>query len=261
MFDEGLFKIFSDNESKSSEAEQTSELGIESVDFNKRPIVLSVGGSLVAQEKPNVTYIAKFAEKIKELYDSGYRFAIVVGGGIVCRNYIAAAKSLGANNFASDSLAIMVTRVNAMLVIQAIERAYPKVLTDVLEAKPIIDSGKIPIYGGLLPGITTDCVAALVAESLGGDFINLTNVDGVYSSDPKENPRAKFYPQLSYNRLISLIKLAESKPGQNIVLDLPSCLVLKRSNIPTIILNGNDLENFEKAVRGEPFVGTRITSE
>ena len=259
MFDEGLFKIFSEEPEQQSEQHSSSAVEeIESIDFGKKTVVLSVGGSLVVQEKPNTSYIAKLAERISNLYKSGYRFAIVVGGGVVCRNYIASAKALGANNFLADSIGIRITRLNAMLMIQALENAYPKVLTDVFQAKPIIDSGKIPVYGGLLPGITTDCVAALVAEYLGAEFINLTNVDGVYSADPKVNPHAKFYPEISYDRLLSLIKLAGSKPGQNVVLDLPACLILKRSNIPAIVLNGNDLDNFVAAVEGAEFRGTRI---
>jgi hypothetical protein len=49
-----------------------------------------------------------------------------------------------------------------------------------------------------------------------------------------------------------------SKPGQNIVLDLPCCLILQRSNLKGIVLNGTDIENFEKAVKGEQFNGTVI---
>ncbi|MCX8190104.1 MAG: UMP kinase [Candidatus Diapherotrites archaeon] len=257
MFDESFFKIF--NESQASEKQPTESSGdVEEIDFDRKPVVLSVGGSLIAQEKPNASFIGKFSEKIKELWTEGHRFAIVVGGGAICRNYIAAAKALGANNYSADALAIMVTRVNAMLLIQGLEKAYPQVLENVFASKKVLNAGMIPVYGGLLPGITTDCVAALLAEFLGGTFINLTNVDGVYSSDPRDNPRAKFYPEISYERLISLISVAESKPGQNLVMDLPSCLILKRSKIPAIILNGNDLDNFASAVRGLPFKGTKV---
>ncbi|MEM4598306.1 MAG: UMP kinase [Candidatus Diapherotrites archaeon] len=256
MFDENFFKIF--NESQPSEQKPEATNDVEEIDFERKPFVLSVGGSLVAQEKPNAAFIGKFSEKIKELWAEGYRFAIVVGGGAICRNYIAAAKALGAENYSADALAIRVTRVNAMLLIQGLERAYPDVLENIFDSKKVLSAGMIPVYGGLLPGITTDCVAALLAEFLGATFINLTNVDGVYSSDPKENPRAKFYPEISHERLISLISVAESKPGQNVVMDLPSCLVLKRSRIPAIILNGNDLDNFASAIRGMPFKGTKV---
>ena len=262
MLDEGLFKIFEDNEESTEETSTAGSMAepIESITFAKT-IVVSVGGSLIIKEKPDAALIGKLAEKINSLHKRGYRFVIVVGGGKVCRNYIAAAKALGASNFIADSIGIAVTRINAMLMIQALDNAYPEVLTDVLKAKPILDSGKIPVYGGLLPGITTDCVAALIAEYLNAEFINLTDVDGVYSADPKANPNAKFYPEITYDRLLALMKLAESKPGQNLVLDLPACLILKRSKVPALILNGNDLDNFVAAIEGAEFRGTRIIEQ
>lgn len=259
MVDEGLFKIFEDNEESAEETPTTSSMAepVESLTFSKT-VVVSIGGSLIIKEKPDVAIIGKLAEKINSLHERGYRFVIVIGGGKVCRNYIASAKALGASNFIADSVGIAVTRLNAMLMIQALDNAYPEVLTDVLKAKSILDSGKIPVYGGLLPGITTDCVAALIAEYLNAEFINLTDVDGIYSADPKTNPNAKFYPEITYDRLLALMKLAESKPGQNLVLDLPACLILKRSKVPALILNGNDLDNFVAAVEGGEFRGTRI---
>ena len=152
----------------------------------------------------------------------------------------------------------MTTRLNALVLIQAIEKAHPEVLTNILRASEIIARGKIPVFGGLMPGFTTDAIAALIAEALNAEYINLTNVDGVYSSDPRENPRAKFFEEISYEKLLSLMKLAGSKPGQNMVIDVPACLILKRSSIPGIVLDGKELENFENAVRGLDFKGTRI---
>jgi len=260
LFDEDFFKMYSEG-SEDSASEKNSE-EIETISYSAadsgKLFVLSVGGSLIAPEKPDSTFLSKFSMVIKSLTDRGYRFAIVAGGGRVSRNYIAAAKSLGADNFSLDLLGISVTRVNAMLLIQALENAHLKVLTDITKAKKVLAMGKVPVYGGLLPGITTDAVAALLAEFLKADYINLTNVDGIYSADPKLKPNAKFYPEISHDRLIALMQVAESKPGQNLVLDLPSCYILKRSGIRGIVLNGSDLNNFENAVEGSDFTGTEI---
>ncbi len=227
----------------------------------KEIFVVSVGGSVFINEKPNAALIAKFGETISSLHREGYRFALVIGGGKIGRSYIAAAKGIGATNYAMDEIGIALTRVNARLLIESIESSHKEVLTKVSDAKAIIDSGKIPVYGGLLPGITTDAVSALLAESLSATFVNLSNVDGIYSSDPKDNPRAKFYPSLSHSRLLSLLQVAESKPGQNIVLDIPAGLVLKRSSIHSIFLDGNNLSNFESAIRGGEFNGTVVSIE
>ena len=220
--------------------------------------VVSIGGSVIIDAKPNTAMIAKISQSINMLFNEGYRFVLVVGGGRVCRSYVSAAKTLGANNFFQDRIGIGVTRLNASLVIHSLENSFPIVLKNIAKAKQVIDSGKIPVYGGLHAGFTTDAVAALLAESINGVFVNLSNVDGVYSSDPKENPHAKFYPELSYDRLVSIAQLHGSKPGQNVVIDLPASLILKRSKIKAFFLNGNDLENFETAIRGNTFKGTIV---
>ena len=251
-----MFEIFNQDKEEQSESSSPS-VPISNENF----FSISIGGSILVEDKPNVTKIAKFSESINRLSAEGHKFALVVGGGKACRNYQAAAKSLGANNYFLDNLGIMVTRINATLLTQSVDKAYPRVLTNVSSVKRIIETGKIPVLGGAMPGFTTDAVAALVAEQMSGMFINLSNVDGVYSSDPKRSKNAKFYSELSYERLISIIQMAETKPGQNVVLDLPASLVLKRSMIKALFLNGNDLENFEAAVRGQEFKGTIVSEE
>lgn len=259
-----MFEIFNQDGQKDEQgSDNSSPRSINSTGrfVPDRFFSVSIGGSILIDEKPNVTKIAKFSESINRLAAEGYNFALVVGGGRACRNYQAAAKALGANNYFLDELGIMVTRINATLLTQSIDNAYPRVLTNVSFVKRVLDIGKIPILGGQIPGFTTDAVAALIAEQMQGNFINLSNVDGVYSSDPNKSSNAKFYPEMSYERLISIIQVVESKPGQNVVLDLPAALVLKRSKIPALFVNGNDLENFEAAVRGQEFRGTVVNDE
>jgi uridylate kinase len=262
-----MFEMFEDyakeQEKKEPEQESVSYSNsvIDSVDSNKL-IVVSVGGSLFFKGKPDSAGLAKFASAIKELQERGYLFVLVCGGGEIARNYVSAGKALGANNFELDEIGIKVTRMNATILINAVENAYPIVLTDVKQAKNILSQRKTPVFGGLLPSFTTDAVSALIAEYLNAScLVNLTNVDGVYSMNPKEHSHAKFFDSLSYDKLISLIKLAESKPGQNMVLDLPCCLIIKRSKIKTIVLNGNDLENFKSMIIGMDFKGTIISNE
>lgn len=228
---------------------------------SREVFVISAGGSLFFDEKPLSSKIAKFCETINRLHSEGFRFVVVVGGGKVTRNYVAALKSFGANNFLQDQLGIMLTRANAMVFVQALDNSFKEVLTHPKEAFEVLEKGKIPVFGGVFPFFTTDAVAALICEVVGGTFVNLTDVDGVYSSDPQKNPAAKFFDTISYEKLISLVKLAGSKPGQNMVLDLASCMILKRSNIKGVVLNGENLENFEAMVRGQEFRGTVIFGE
>ncbi len=221
--------------------------------------VVSIGGSLFFTENsPDAEKIKAVAEVISQLHYSGKKFVLVVGGGKAARLYLDSAKSLGLNNFEQDLLGILITKANAALVAAALPNAWKKVLEDVREAKEIIDEGKIPVFGGLMPLFTTDTVAALISEYLGGIFVNLTNVDGIFDSDPSENPGAKMFSEISYNELVSIIAKNSSKPGQNVVLDLPCCMILQRSKVPAFVLNGNNLPNFAAFVRGEQFVGTAI---
>ncbi len=263
MFDESFFEMYNqdNDEEESSAATTTSQIErtVESIDSSKI-FVLSIGGSIIANDKPNSTYIAKLSETLTKLEQEGYRFVLVIGGGAIARNYMASAKSLGANNFEQDQIGIFSSRLNAMVVIRGVVNSYPSVLKKIEESKTILQNGKIPVFGGILPGATTDFVGALIAEYLQATFINMSNVDGVYSSDPTDNPRAKLFTEISYEKLLSLMKLHSSSPGPHVIMDVPACLVIKRSKIPTLVIDGNDLENFENAVHGTDFKGTIVGS-
>ncbi len=227
-----------------------------------RTFVLSVGGSAVIGDKPNTTLMAKLSTLLSSLHKEGHKFALVVGGGRTAREYIAAAKNLGANNFVTDLVAIQVTRANALLLIQALEGAHPEVQTDIVRARAVLDSGKIPVFGGLIPGFTTDTVAALLAEFLGATFVNLTNVDGIYNADPRKNRKAVRYEKLSHEKLWRLIVRSDSRePGSNVVLDSFTCAILRRSKIKALVLAADDLANLEACLRGQEFKGTTVQDD
>lgn len=217
-----------------------------------------MGGSILIGEQPRVDVIKAVGKKLEALHQEGHRLVLVCGGGVVVRHYVNAMRELGANNFEMDIVGINLTRVNAQLLIQAIPSAHVDVLTAVRDAQSVLDTGKIPIFGGLMPGFTTDSVGALIAEYLGAEFVNLTNIDGIYDSDPKKNPDAKRYETISYADLVQMISKGVSQPGQNVVLDLVCCMILQRSRIPAVVLDGKDLENLEAFVKGKPFKGTKV---
>lgn len=219
--------------------------------------VVSIGGSLIVDETgPNPEKIRQIADCISSLHSQGRQFVLVVGGGRIARSYVEAMRVFGANNFVQDLAGINVTRVNALLLAHAIPSAHKTVLDDFSMAKDIIDAGKIPVFGGHIPFFTTDSVGALIAEALGGTFVNLTNVDGIYDSNPSVNSEARRFDEISYPRLVELIMSSGSTPGQNVVLDLACCLILQRSKIPAAVLSGNDLQNFGNYINGYTFVGT-----
>jgi uridylate kinase len=249
-----MFEAMSQNESiqESSSSPQQD---------NGKRFVISAGGSVFFGQKPDAALIAKFGSCIEELHNEGFRFAIVAGGGSIARTYCAAATSLGMSNFLTDNAAIHITRANAALMLGSLKDGCREVLSSPEKAEAVISSGKIPVYGGLMPSLTTDAVAALLAEFLDATFVNLTDVGGIYSSDPSKHPGAKLYEKLTHAKLMAVLKIAASKPGQNFVLDTPSCLILRRSKLRAAVLKGSDLENFRAFVRGQPFTGTLIEDE
>ena len=226
-----------------------------------RTFVLSVGGSVFFNEKFRASEIAKFCEIINELKREGNSFVLVVGGGRVARVYQAGAKALGANNFDLDEIGIAICKANALLFTQIIEGAWKEVLSDVKQSENVLLLGKTPVYGGTVPGQTTDAVAAIIAELLGAEFVNLSNVDGIYSADPAKEPGAKMYKELSHTKMVSLLKAQASKPGGHSFVDAHAAAILTRSKIKSCFINGNDLENFKAVIRGQEFRGTIVRTE
>jgi uridylate kinase len=221
--------------------------------------VISIGGSILFEEnEPNPEKFKAIVDVITKLHRSGKKIVLVVGGGKVARLYSGVAGSLNLNKFEQDLVGIKVTRLNAFLLAAAMPDAHKKVLEDISDAKKVLDSGKIPVFGGLVPFFTTDSVAALLAEFFNGVFVNLTDVDGIYDSNPKQNPDAIMFSEISYSRLVSIAIAAGSSPGQNVVVDVACAMILKRSKIPAVFLNGNNLDNFMAYINGQSFVGTVV---
>jgi uridylate kinase len=257
---EGMFEIFNEEKDKEDEeTEITYPTSSAAAPYSSQKVfVVSIGGSILMNGKPNHETIDRVSNCLNELIRQGFKLVIAVGGGKIARDYVNAARQLGADNFELDELGIAITRANASLLLTAIENAFPTVLTDVKRCKEALAQGKTPIYGGLLPGFTTDTVAALLAEYLKATFVNLSNVDGIFTADPAAFPSARLYHELSYDKLLQIMISNNMRPSQNLVIDLPAVMVLKRSNITAFFLNGHDLQNFKNAVQGLEFRGTIV---
>jgi uridylate kinase len=232
--------------------------GVSYASSSKKTFVLSVGGSVFFSEKFKAPEIAKFCEGLNELMREGYSFVIVVGGGRVARVYQSGAKALGANNFQLDEVGIAITRANALFFTYGIENAWKSVLTDPKEAETVLLLGKTPVFGGTTPGQTTDAVGAIIAELMGANFINISNVDGIYSADPAKEEHARMFKELSHVKMLSLLKAQASKPGAHVFVDPHAASILTRSNITGYFINGSDFDNFKNVVRGLEFKGTTV---
>src|SRR3990170_969157 len=154
-------------------------------------IVFRIGGSVVASPI-NTELISKYVELLKAVKTQGHEIAVVVGGGSLAREFIGIAKTLGLDMQAQDEIAISVSRLFAQLFLKRLaELSCGKVALTLDDAAECLKQGKIVVMGGLKPGITTDAVAALVAERVNADLlVKGTDQDGIYDKDPRKNPSA-----------------------------------------------------------------------
>ncbi|MFA0821695.1 MAG: UMP kinase [Methanomethylovorans sp.] len=214
-------------------------------------IALSVGGSILAKDLSPEGFRA-YADMLKEL-SKEHKVIVVVGGGVAARDYIRTARSLGANEAASDYIGISITRLNAQLLITALgDDAYPEPPIDYKEAWKALSSGKIVVMGGVIPGQTTDAVTAIVAEYLKADLIVIaTSVDGVYSADPKKDPNAVKYETMTAKELVKIVISTEMKAGSQSPVDPLAAKIIERCNINTIVMHGADPKNVANVIMQE----------
>jgi len=189
--------------------------------------------------------ISAYAETLQTLRKSGQRLVVVMGGGRVAREYIDAARRLGASEFACDLIGIEVARLNARLFIARLgEDAYPEPVTSLLDLRRAFETGKIVFLGGLQPGQSTNAVGILSAEAVNADlFINATDVDGVY---------------MGTDVLLQMLLANELWAGGYPLFDPVAVKIVERSGIPTRIIDGRAPTNIVEAVRGTA-LGTLIT--
>jgi uridylate kinase len=221
-------------------------------------IVLRIGGSVVASPA-NTELMSEYADVVKKLKEQRYEVAVVVGGGSLARKFISIAKSLGLDMQAQDEIAISVSRVYAELFLKKLGyMACGKVAVTLDEALTCLGDGKIVVMGGLKPGITTDAVAALVAEHVGGELlVKGTDQNGIYDKDPRKHEDAVKLDRLSFDDLQSVFSESQHMAGMHQVVDPEAVKILKRKRVKLIVVNGFKPENILAAVQGEK-VGTVV---
>ncbi len=221
-------------------------------------IVISLGGSILLSDF-RASKIKKYIAILKKLAKD-HNIIVVTGGGSIARDYIKVVKELGANDFYADEIGIQVTRINAKVLLSGLgDLGYFCISKDFDDVREGSLSGKIVVMGGTFPSISTDGTSALVSEATGADlFINATSVDGVYEKDPKKNKDVKIIPKLTYDHLSKILASNNSQAGTYALFDRTAIDVLKRSNIPCIVVNGYDPENLIKATKKD--IGTYISN-
>ncbi len=213
-------------------------------------LVVSIGGSVLTSNL-DPERIRKYASSIKALAEEHTTY-IVVGGGRIARDYITAARDLGANEVECDIIGIDMTRINAKLLIAALDStAYPVPLTSYQDARNAALTGRVVVMGGLIPGQTTDAVSAVLAEYVGADLlINATSVDGVYTADPNLDSKAEKISSMTPSQLVDIVIKIDMSAGSNSPLDPLAAKIIQRCGIKTFVIDGREPENINEAAAG-----------
>jgi len=225
--------------------------------------VISLGGSIVAPSGVDTEFLKNFYNLIRSFIKNGSdrRFIFVVGGGGPARQWQGAYREIAAdkiNNDEADWIGITATRLNAQLVKAVMsEWCSQDVVINPREVDPL--TGHVLVAAGWKPGFSTDYDAVLLAERFGADMvINLSNIEKVYTGDPKTDPGAKPIDKISWADFRAIIG-DEWTPGKNVPFDPVASRHAEKIGLKVICAGGKDLENLKKILNGEDFTGTTIS--
>lgn len=228
-------------------------------------IVLKISGESLAGEQQfgiDQDVVNNIAIQVREVAQHGVQVAIVVGGGNIWRGVAGSAK--GMDRATADYMGMLATVINSLALQDALEKhgVDTRVLSAIelrQIAEPYIrrralrhlEKGRVVIFaaGTGSPYFSTDTTAALRAAEIEAEVILMAKrVDGVYDSDPKKNPDAKKYQDLSY------IEVLNQGLG---VMDSTATSLCMDNGIPLIVFNINESGNILRVVLGED-IGTYV---
>lgn len=219
-------------------------------------LVLSVGGSIIAPDKPDYFFLSNFKNFIIKHLDK-YRFIIVCGGGKTNSYYNYAAQRISAvSKNDLDWIGIMATRLNAELMRSIFgELAYKKVIYN---PNSKIKTSKIVIAAGYEPGCSTDYDAVLLAKQFGSkEIFNLSNISFVYDKDPSKFKDAKKIVKISWKDYRKLVGNKWS-PRMSSPFDPIASREAQKNKMKVIVMKGTDLRNLENYLSGNDFEGSII---
>ena len=228
----------------------------------KRVLLKLSGEVLAGEQKTGVTaeIVGQICDKIKEVVEMGVQVAIVVGGG----NFWRGRNGHQMERTTADYMGMLATAMNGLALQDALEArgVYSRVQTAIEMreiAEPFIqrkadkhlNRGRVVIFacGTGHPYFTTDTAAVLRATEIGADIILLgKNIDAVYSADPKLDPNAERFDEISYMEVLE----RDLK-----VMDSTATALCRDNDMPLLVFGISDPENIVRAIRGEK-IGTIV---
>lgn len=225
-------------------------------------IVISVGGSLIVPDQIDTHFLKKFKELIETATTEGRCCIIICGGGKTARRYQEAAEKVSELDPEDvDWLGIHATQLNAHLM-RTIFRdiAHPVLIKNPEEVLEVPRSTPLIIAAGYRPGSSTDLRAVQIAHHRNAKtVINLSNIDHVYTTDPKQDPSAEKIEDITWSEFRKLIP-GEWDPGLSSPFDPIAAREAENEGIEVANINGAKLEELKNYLDGKNFIGTRIHS-
>ena len=230
-----------------------------------RRILIKLSGEALGDKSgegimPEVVH--NMARQISEVREYGVQVVVVIGGGNIFRGQ--QGSSRGIERATGDYMGMLATVINALALQDALEKngvatRVQSAITMSQVAEPFIrrravrhlEKGRVVIFaaGTGNPYFTTDTAAALRANEIAADVIlKATKVDGIYDSDPRTNPNAKKYTEISY---------LEALQKQLKIMDSTAFSLCMDNRMPIIVFNVFIPSNLKRVVMGEP-VGTLV---
>lgn len=222
-------------------------------------MLLKLSGEALGPAGIDSCAVESIAEQLRSVHRLGSQLAIVIGGG----NFIRGAQLKDFDRVVADQMGMLATVLNGMALRQSLESkgisvllqsaipvAYAQPL-DPIGARHALSQKKIVIFAGGTgnPFVTTDTAAAIRASEIGAKILlKATDVPGVYSADPKKNPKAKLYRELTIDEAI------EKRLN---VMDLTALTICRENKITIKVFDVFRPGNLEKIIRGEP-IGTTV---
>lgn len=223
------------------------------------PVIISLGGSLIVPDRIDTTFLTAFKQMIGGRVLRGERFVLIVGGGKTARIYQDAAQAVtSVTDEDKDWIGIHATRINAQLM--------RTIFVDAAHAEIVTDPEHVPFYtepvliaAGWRPGRSTDFMAVKLAQKLGATtVINLSNIDQVYTADPRKDANAQPIEKISWNEYLAIIP-KEWTPGLSSPFDPIASKEASTSGIAVSIINGAHLERVEACLDKKEFLGSTIS--
>jgi uridylate kinase len=230
----------------------------------KRILLKLSGEALMGSQSGGIDpeVVSMIANQVKEIREAGVEVGLVIGGGNIFRGVAGASKGL--DRVTGDHMGMLATMINALALQDCIEKLgiptrvmsgieMPRVAENYIRRRAVrhIEKGRVVIFGAGTgnPYFSTDTAAALRANEIDAQVVmKATNVDGVYTADPKKDPSAVKFDRVSFQEVLE----------KNLkVMDAAAIALCRENKLPILVFNMNQPGNLLAAVRGE-VVGTVV---